>query len=95
MIYIYVDRIPLFKVFKVLKENGIKTLMVEGGAKIIQSCLTSKLCDQLIITVAPLFIGADGVSETGNDGTLEFPSLANVKYEKMGNDVVMAGEIIQ
>ncbi|KAI8877178.1 bacterial bifunctional deaminase-reductase [Backusella circina FSU 941] len=87
-------RIPLYKVFSILREDGIKTLMVEGGAKIIQSCLTSKLCDQLIITVAPLFIGADGVSETGNEGALEFPSLTNVKYEVMGNDVVMAAEII-
>ncbi|KAI9486909.1 MAG: riboflavin biosynthesis protein RibD domain-containing protein [Benjaminiella poitrasii] len=78
--------IPLEKVFQVLKEQKIDTLMVEGGSKVIQSCLKSEW-DQLIITVGPMFIGSDGVSAIV-DAFL--PELKNIKYEIMGKDCVMA-----
>lgn len=35
--------------------------MVEGGATVIQSFLTESLVDTVIVTVAPIFVGADGV----------------------------------
>ncbi|KAI8145647.1 dihydrofolate reductase-like domain-containing protein, partial [Fennellomyces sp. T-0311] len=55
------DRPTLASVFGTLKKHGITRLMVEGGAKIIQSCLDSECLDQLIVTVAPLFVGDGGV----------------------------------
>ncbi|KAI9492849.1 dihydrofolate reductase-like domain-containing protein, partial [Zychaea mexicana] len=54
-------RANLETVFEVLKKQGITRLMVEGGAKIIQSCLDSSCVDQLIVTVAPTFVGDGGV----------------------------------
>jgi len=45
-----------------LASLGISSLMVEGGAQIIRSFLESSIVDNLIITVAPTFIGKDGVS---------------------------------
>ncbi|KAJ2932794.1 hypothetical protein H1R20_g4297, partial [Candolleomyces eurysporus] len=48
-----------------LSQLGISSLMVEGGAEIIRSFLrahsTRPIIDNLIITVAPTFIGKDGV----------------------------------
>lgn len=35
--------------------------MVEGGAKVIQSFLLEKLADTVIVTIAPVFVGSDGV----------------------------------
>lgn len=40
-----------------LDRDGIKTLMVEGGARVITSFLSQRLVDLLVITIAPLFLG--------------------------------------
>ncbi|KAK4508849.1 uncharacterized protein ATC70_013472 [Mucor velutinosus] len=80
-------RLPLSEVFKALKANGIHTLMIEGGSRIIQSCLTDAW-DQLIITTAPMFIGSDGVPAIQDSN--DMPKLSNIKYQVMGRDSVLA-----
>ncbi|EIE88327.1 riboflavin biosynthesis protein RibD domain-containing protein [Rhizopus delemar RA 99-880] len=79
------DRIPLPSVLELLRTLGIKSLMIEGGAKIIQSCLKSQAYNQLVITVAPRFIGKDGI-----DAAVDELELKNVKYQTMGRDVVLS-----
>lgn len=44
-----------------LRQMGIRSLMVEGGAQIIRSFIQSPIVDNLIITMAPTFIGEHGV----------------------------------
>ncbi|KAI8090192.1 dihydrofolate reductase-like domain-containing protein [Gilbertella persicaria] len=79
------DRIPLEHVLEVLKQEGIHTLMIEGGSRIIQSCLKNEW-DQLIVTIGPMFIGSNGVSAiTDND----MVQLDHVQYQTMGKDIVM------
>ncbi|PKC01897.1 riboflavin-specific deaminase [Rhizophagus irregularis] len=46
---------------------SIKHLMVEGGARIIQSFLKNELIDLLIVTTAPVFVGPEAVSATGDN----------------------------
>ena len=41
--------------------------MVEGGAKVIQSFLKTKLLDLLIVTIAPIYIGFNSISITGDN----------------------------
>ena len=50
-------------ILKSLNDLGIRSLMVEGGARIIGSFFASpeKIVDTLIITVAPIFVGSNGV----------------------------------
>lgn len=50
-------------ILKSLNDLGIRSLMVEGGARIIGSFFAApeKIVDALIITVAPIFVGSDGV----------------------------------
>lgn len=71
-----------------LKDRGIDSLMIEGGSKIIQSCLSSNLFDQLIITTAPMFIGSEGVPAITK--IQDIKRLSNVKYITLGNDSVMS-----
>ena len=40
-----------------LRELKIRSLMVEGGAQIITSFLKHRLVDQLVLTMAPVYIG--------------------------------------
>ena len=54
--------LPIPAVLPALHELGIHSLMVEGGAQVIASFFaTSSVVDSVIVTVAPTFVGADGV----------------------------------
>jgi riboflavin biosynthesis pyrimidine reductase len=60
-----------------LRKNGIRSLMVEGGARIIDSFLaTPALVDNVIVTVAPTFVGKQGVGYSGADYVGLTPYLA-------------------
>lgn len=83
-----IGRIPLKDVFRVLKERGINTLMIEGGAQIIQSSLKNEW-DQLIITTGPLFIGSDGIPAIEDIQDLR---LTDIKYGVFGRDSVMSSK---
>ncbi|KAI7889331.1 riboflavin biosynthesis protein RibD domain-containing protein [Mucor mucedo] len=84
------DHLPLTLVLEELKHRGIESLMIEGGSKIIQSCLSSNLFDRLIITTAPMFIGSEGVPAISK--AQDIKRLNNVKYITLGNDSVMSAE---
>ncbi|CAG8542486.1 2058_t:CDS:2 [Paraglomus brasilianum] len=78
---------------------SISRLMVEGGAKIIQSFFKSGLVDLLIVTIAPVYV-VRGISvvdeENQGKGRIDSPSKdikfiqREVHYEQFGRDVVMA-----
>lgn len=44
-----------------LGKRGIKSVMVEGGAHVINTLLPSDLVDSIVITIGPVFLGAKGV----------------------------------
>lgn len=80
--------LPLPAVLRTLRENGIRSVMVEGGARVIQSFLASRrLVDSMIVTIAPVFLGRDSV---GYGGSLEdAPGLKYVNTEVLGRDTVV------
>ncbi|KAF9015669.1 dihydrofolate reductase-like domain-containing protein, partial [Cyathus striatus] len=54
--------LPLPPLLQTLHSLGIRSLMVEGGARIIASFFSSPdLLDNIIITVAPTIVGDDGL----------------------------------
>lgn len=68
---VIVGLVSIPEMLKALKEHGIRSLMVEGGARVIQSFLaesqsSSHVVDRVIVTVAPTFVGADGVGYGAN-----------------------------
>ena len=54
-------------IFNKLYELGIKSVMVEGGARVINNLL-EKSVDSVIITVAPVFLGQQGVQVSPKRG---------------------------
>ncbi|MEM0950743.1 MAG: RibD family protein [Cyanobacteria bacterium P01_H01_bin.74] len=42
-----------------LKQQGIQTLLVEGGGMVLAQFLKAKLLDELYLTVCPLFLGGN------------------------------------
>ena len=75
-----------------LWEMGITSLMVEGGAQVITSFITSKLVDQVIVTVAPVLVGGLRVLDSSLSLPLgNFPRLTQVSFHQVGQDLVLWG----
>jgi len=71
-----------------------RSLMIEGGARIIASCLAAPppgLVDLVIVTVAPVFVGEGGVGAIapGRKGEGRPPRLEHVRTEVFGQDSVV------
>jgi 2,5-diamino-6-(ribosylamino)-4(3H)-pyrimidinone 5'-phosphate reductase len=49
--------LPLDQVFDHLGALGYRSIMVEGGASVISSVLSSGLVDLLVVTIAPVLVG--------------------------------------
>lgn len=68
--------------------RGIRRLMVEGGAAVIDSFLSQGLVDLVSITIAPVFLGGLRAIEMP---LAHMPRLSEVDYQKAGEDVVVWG----
>ncbi|MCS6801138.1 MAG: RibD family protein [Chloroflexota bacterium] len=73
---------------------GVRTLMVEGGSRIITSFLLANLVDQVIITVAPVLVGGLRAVEAliPFDGPAPL-RLRNVAVEVCDDDVLIRGDL--
>jgi riboflavin biosynthesis pyrimidine reductase len=77
-----------------LSQLGINSLMVEGGAAIISSFLSAHLVDRLILTIAPMLIGGLNAVDPQHDRNgSPFPRLYRTSYQKLGNDIVLLGDL--
>ncbi|KAI5954675.1 RIB7 [Candida jiufengensis] len=76
-------------IFEELNKLGLNSIMVEGGATIINDILSSnkKLFNSLIITIAPIFLGKDGVEVSPNKQV----ELKNFKWWNGKQDSVLCG----
>lgn len=70
--------------------EGIKSVLVEGGGRIITSFLKKKFVDRLIVVIAPIVIGTgvQSVYDLGVKKLSEALRPRTTKIKKMGNDVV-------
>ncbi|KAJ2469314.1 2,5-diamino-6-(ribosylamino)-4(3H)-pyrimidinone 5'-phosphate reductase [Coemansia sp. RSA 2322] len=80
-----------------LSRRGVRRLMVEGGAHIIQAFLASVLVNTLVVTIAPVFVGVGGVTAACASAAhaQTFPNIRPLAYEQFGTDVVMVASVQQ
>jgi 2,5-diamino-6-(ribosylamino)-4(3H)-pyrimidinone 5'-phosphate reductase len=71
--------------------KGVKSVMVEGGANVISDVLSKGMADVIIITIAPVFIGRDGVGILPSLHTPEW--LHDSSSIIVGKDMVIAGRM--
>ena len=71
-----------------LHSLGIRSLMVEGGAQIIDAFARSGLVDRLVVTVAPVVVGSEGIGYTLDPAALT--GLSFQASEGMGIDHVIS-----
>jgi GTP cyclohydrolase II len=80
-----------------LKELGVRSIMVEGGGRVITEFLSCRLVDQVVVTIAPLVVG--GVSAVtplgfGSRHRSEGSGrLLNVQYHSFGGDLVVYADV--
>ncbi|CEG42012.1 RIB7, arfC [Plasmopara halstedii] len=98
------DHVDLFDALRVVKQNGIQSVMVEGGSGILTSCLQTAsqkhFIDLVIVTIAPTFVGglrAVGALLSENPTTpttaLAFPRLSHPRYYVLEKDLIIVGEL--
>ncbi|KAF9213353.1 2,5-diamino-6-(ribosylamino)-4(3H)-pyrimidinone 5'-phosphate reductase [Podila verticillata] len=82
--------LDLQHLLRVLKEQSIESLMVEGGANVISTFLASGLVDLVLITIAPVYVGLDGVSAVQNAEVA--PMFGSITYHTLGRDIMMVAK---
>ncbi|KAK4227842.1 dihydrofolate reductase-like domain-containing protein [Podospora fimiseda] len=84
-------------VLRVLKGEGLDSVMVEGGGEVINSLLVgegNRYVDSVIVTIAPTWLGKGGVvvSPPREEGKKQV-RLKDVVWVPCGEDVVLCGRI--
>jgi riboflavin-specific deaminase-like protein len=88
-------RVDLAALLCSLRQRGLESLMVEGGAQITTQLLRLQLVDRLIVCVAPKLVG-EGLNSVGDlniaklDDALTFSELA---VKQIGADVIFDGRL--
>lgn len=88
----------------VLREQGVESLMVEGGGRVINDLLELAnngvdIVDSVIVTIAPVWLGSGGVTVApdrpvdGQGKGVPGPRLGDVRWVQMGEDMVLCGKV--
>jgi 3,4-dihydroxy 2-butanone 4-phosphate synthase/GTP cyclohydrolase II len=78
-----------------LAAEGVRHVMVEGGARIITSFLEGRLVDYALVTIAPQILGGLSAVEPGTRGRAG-AAVANLRFSvsaRLGDDLVLGGEV--
>lgn len=90
-----VKSVDLKEALAVLGENGITSVLIEGGGTINASFLEAQLIDKVILYIAPKLIGGKGAPSflggAGFDKMNEAIELADAEITKIGKDFKMTG----
>lgn len=82
-------RIHLPRLMALLHARGVRSLMVEGGARVITSFLETRLVDLFVVTVAPLFLGGLPVLDGHPVGERPAVRLRHIRTQRLGDDLVL------
>lgn len=85
-------------ILKVLSSRGLNSVMVEGGARVINGLYSSvnrEIVSSVIITHAPKYLGEGGITvcPKRTEENKEEVGFKDVLWLPLGPDVVMAGRI--
>lgn len=83
--------VSLPALFRHLGRAGILRVMVEGGGTLAESLFRAGLVDEMVLFLAPLVIGGQGVRSVGGRGWLlrRAPRLRLVEERRCGDDVML------
>jgi GTP cyclohydrolase II len=87
--------VDLAAALALLREAGIASLLVEGGAAVITSFLRQRLADRVVVGIAPTILGAgtEAVGDLSAARVSDGLRLTERSVHLLGEDVVVAGDI--
>jgi diaminohydroxyphosphoribosylaminopyrimidine deaminase / 5-amino-6-(5-phosphoribosylamino)uracil reductase len=89
--------IDLNRLFKLLGERQITSVLVEAGGILLGSLFDSHLVDKVVAFLAPLIIGGEearpSVAGKGSGKLVDCTRLKRVKVECVGEDIMVAGYV--
>lgn len=85
-------RVDLDAALAFLAAEGIRSLMVEGGASVITACLAGRRAHFAILTLAPVFVGGlRAVTDPLAAAAHGLPRLQAPGYAQLGADLIIWG----
>jgi GTP cyclohydrolase II len=80
-----------------LFREGIRSVLVEGGARVITSFLSTGLADRLVVGISPRVIGAgtEAVRDLGITEVARSIRLDRRAVHVLGEDVLVAGDLVR
>ena len=89
------NRVDLNSLLDYLSQQGVRSLMVEGGARVITSFLAEELVNRLALTITPNIVaGLPAVERTGSNGTMSLRRLQQPQFRQLGNDIIVLGDLL-
>jgi GTP cyclohydrolase II len=87
--------VDLARALEALFERGIRTLLVEGGARVITSFLKERVADRIVVSISPRLvgIGTDAVNDLGVTEVAGSVRLSDRAVHVAGDDVLIAGDL--
>jgi len=78
-----------------LREQGIRSALVEGGSSVITSFLSRNLADRLVVSIAPRVLGSgtDAVRDLGVHEVSQSIRIERRAVHLVGEDVLIAGDV--
>lgn len=90
-------RVAIDGALEALAARGVKRLLVEGGSKVVTSFLKARRVDRMSVEIAMRLLGAPGTPMLGALAVGELghaPSLTNVSVERLGENVIVRGDVV-
>jgi len=87
--------LDLRNVFADLRTDGVRSLMIEGGGKVITSLMRERLLDRLVVSISPTVVGAgvEAVGDLGLSCIADGLQLVNRHVALADGDVLLAWDI--
>ena len=91
--------VDLRKFVSILEKRGAKTLLVEGGSRVIWSFLKSRIADEVNIFVGSVVIGGDkSPTPAGGEGAPDVSSIVALRLRDakvLGDGVLLKYEVVK
>jgi GTP cyclohydrolase II len=89
-------RVDLAAALARLRDAGVESLLVEGGAAVITAFLAAGLVDRMIVGIAPIVLGrgTDAVEGLGITEVIDGIHLERRTVVTAGDDLILAGDVV-
>lgn len=89
------DRVELANLLDRLGQLGVRSVLVEGGGKVITSLLRAGLVHRLVVCIAPKVVGAgiEAIGDLDIHRLSDALTFARAGFTALGDDMVFDGEV--